>query len=294
MHQTYNPFPRLTKQQGEELLADWRRQYTQRYAGNVYHYTTIAALAGILDSRAIYCTDYRQLNDMTELKLGVGTLEAAISARGENFGISADDVGAALDRLAIFRNGGLFHISMFAASFSMFGNDLTQWRAYAPTDGVSIGFNEQLLRQTAQDQNFVCGPIRYRGGPLFEEWLNEQLLGMKEGLLRKTAIAGFERWACEVASLLKNPDFRSEQEWRCAFVLRDNTTQPRPPIDYRVTCTRVVRYVSLDLSDTNLSELISEVIVGPNTPDETVWFVGDMLRQAGVAAQVTGPAHAVR
>ncbi len=320
MIKIHNPFPRLTKAEGDEKLQTWSSTYKKRpFNGNIYHYTNLAALSGIVSSRSMFCTDYRQLNDTTELSLGLEVLEAAIAARAEAAGISANDVNDALDHLALLRQAP-FHISMFAASFSMDGNDLTQWRAYAPRDGISVGFHETKLRRLAQEQHFVCGAVRYLGAPLFNEWIDKQLSGMKGGLeraavneaaLRERASSdpqdhvdmmvqfqrsgNLERWIAEVSGLLKNPDFRSEREWRCLFVDRENTPQPKKPILFRGAGSQVIRYVELNFSNVDLRELISEVIIGPgNAQQETFQLTSDLLRGVGIATAIHSPFHAIR
>lgn len=315
----YNPFGRLTKGEGEEKLKRWQEAYERRFNGTVYHYTSAAALGGILSSRAIFCTDYRQLNDTTELSTGFEVMEAVIAARGVEAGISADDVNATLDHLANLRRAPM-HMSMFAASFSFHCNDLTQWRAYAAHHGVSIGFKLDALQRIATEQHFVYGPVRYLGARFFDEFLNEQLAEMKDGLAESVANAarvreqsageppelvdmslGFqwsgnlERWIGEVAGLLKNPDFRSEAEWRCVFVHRLNTIQPQKPMHFRNSGTKVVRFVELDLSKVDLNEIIQEVIIGPGAgAEETFQVVADLLGEAGVYASVSMPSHALR
>ncbi|MFT3730800.1 MAG: DUF2971 domain-containing protein [Hyphomicrobium sp.] len=315
----HNPFGRLTKSEGEAKLQLWSKSFERPFNENVYHYTNAAALGAILSSRTMYCTDYRQLNDTTELCTGFEVVEALIAARGEEVGISIDDMDNALDHLALLRHAPL-HMSMFTASFSFHGNDLTQWRAYAPSQGVSIGFRLASLERLAVEQNFVCGPVRYLGAPNFNEWLGAQLDGMKNGLVKSTInekavreqasndpaefvdliiqaqrSGNLERSVAEIAGLLKNPDFRSEAEWRCVFVHRQNTHQPQKPVSFRSAGLKVVRFVELDLSQADLNELIAEVIVGPGSSgEETFATVSDLLRSAGVNAATILPQHAVR
>ncbi len=315
----HNPFGRLTMAQGEDKLQLWSDDYQRLFDGNIYHYTSAAALGGILSSRAFYCTDYRQLNDTTELSTGFEVLEAVIAVRAEAAGISSGNIDDMLDHLALLRRAPM-HISMFVASFSLHGNDLAQWRAYAPHHGVSIGFNLKALERIAAEQHFVYGPVRYIGAPLFHEFLNTQLASMKEGLvetaanealLRKQAAdqpsehvdlsihfqrsGNLERWIGEVAGLLKNPDFRSEAEWRCVFVHRLNTIQPQKLMQFRSSGPKMIRFVELDLSQIGLNELIHKVIIGPGPGGkETFRIVADLLKQTGLNAEVTLLPHAVR
>lgn len=315
----HNSFGRLTKAEGEQKLRNWSQSFDRPFNGNVYHYTSSAALNGMLSSRSMFCTDYRQLNDATELSSGFEVVEAFIAARGDEAGISTADIDEALDHLAMLRRAPL-HMSMFAASFSFHGNDLSQWRAYAPCQGVSIGFRLSSLERLATEQHFVCGPVRYVGARHFSEWCMAQMAEMKEGLekaaesearLREQASGdpqqqvdlmvlyqrsgNLERWIGEVAGLLKNADFRSEAEWRCVFVHRQNTIQPQKTMRFRNSGTKVVRFVELDFSQADLNELIAEVIIGPGPASlENLEVVKDLLSSAGVHTRVSLPQHSAR
>jgi hypothetical protein len=176
------------------------------------------------------------------------------------------------------------------------------------------------LKRLAIEQHFVCGPVRYLGASYFNEWLVQQLSALKEGLeeaavnekdIREQASGdpqeqvdmwvlfqrsgNLERWIGEVAALLKNADFRSEAEWRCVFLHRENTIQRQKPMHFRNSGSKVVRFVELDISHADLNELIAEVIIGPGGSGyETSCAVTDLLRNAGVNATILFPRHAVR
>lgn len=267
----------------------------------------------------MFCTDYRQLNDTTELTQGLEVIEAALAAWGEKVGISKEDVDDALDHLANLRFAR-DHISMFASSFSFHRNDLTQWRAYAPVHGVSIGFRMEVLQRVAEAQAFVCGPVRYLGARFFETWLRQQVLSFKEGLaeaalnehqvrermreepeqivelsISSQKSGNLERWLGEVSGLLKHPDFRSEAEWRCVCLLRENTLQRRKAVHFRSAREKLVRFVELDLSGIELNELIAEVVVGPGPgKQETSDAVAALVKNAGLNCATSLPPHPVR
>jgi hypothetical protein len=316
----HNPFGRLSKEDGVAKLERWSAAYQAAPQGRVYHYTSAAAFAGILDARSIFCTDHRQLNDTAELSTGIEVIEAAIAGNGRSAGLSTDDIDDALDHLALLRACPPMHLSLYATSFSFQGNDLTQWRAYAPSHGVSVGFRLAALQKLAADQNFVFGPILYLGSPEFGGWIAQRLSEVKGGLeeaaineraFREKASnhppslvdlmvtyqrsGNLERWLCEAAGLVKNAGFRSEQEWRCLFVHRLNTIQPQKSVYFRSSGTRVVRYVELDLSQVEMNDLIESVTIGPgSSAEETLCIVGDLLRSAGITAPIYDSLHTAR
>lgn len=319
---SYNPFSVLTEDEGRQKLSDWANAYEELPTdGIVYHYTSAAALGGILSSKSMFCSDYRLLNDTTELGLGLEVLEAAVASRGAEQGLIGPAQTEILNRLANLKRAS-FHLSMFCASFSLNRRDLTQWRAYAPNNGVCIGFYGPQLKAIAENQAFVCGPVRYLGAPYFYEWLDEQLCAARDGWIEMaenekkmrmecrangltddatdlhaemSRCGNIDRWVAEVSSLLKNADFRAEHEWRCSYVLRENTVQHRLPVSFRPSGANLVRYVELDFSSVQLSELIASIDLGPgNASDKAFSTVESLCQAAELRAEITGRSHAYR
>ena len=66
---------------------------------------------------------------------------------------------------------------------------MTTWRgrAYAPRDGVSIGFSRSALESIAEKEGFTCGLVRYFGGKNFSKWLDVQIKELRAGLERLAA-----------------------------------------------------------------------------------------------------------
>ncbi|WP_078803161.1 DUF2971 domain-containing protein [Pseudomonas fluorescens] len=99
-----------------------------------YHYTTVTGCFGIIDSRKIWLTDYRYLNDKMELRQGLGSFLSKIRT----------DQRKSFERA--FRWHDMFnHHCVFSLSHSP--KILSQWRAYA-SDGVgmAIGFSSTFLK----------------------------------------------------------------------------------------------------------------------------------------------------
>lgn len=101
---------------------------------NVYHYTDATALASILERKEIWLTDYRFLNDSSELELGV---EKILNKLESKFDLSELDKEIpespfAMLYLTIHMLSGKDpdSPSYFTCSFSEKGDLLSQWRAY--------------------------------------------------------------------------------------------------------------------------------------------------------------------
>jgi hypothetical protein len=132
----------------------------------LYHYTNAAGLKGIFETQQIWFSDYRHLNDPSEMRHGMDTAQSAFS----------DAQSGADGRVGLFLKcaADLFSwenveatLQFFVASFSRARDDLGQWRAYADNgQGFAIGFAPQMFAvqdemNAALDDNAFIGPVLY-------------------------------------------------------------------------------------------------------------------------------------
>lgn len=108
----------------------------------LYHYTSLQALASIVQSTRVWASNIRFLNDHSESKwlrehvISILERKKSKSANQERF----DKIIAAIRAWP--------RQSLFVACFTEKPDDLSQWRAYCPPGlGVSIGFSSDSLRQ---------------------------------------------------------------------------------------------------------------------------------------------------
>lgn len=120
-----------------------REQAENKIIAPLYHYTDARGLRGIFESEQIWFTDYRHLNDPSELlhglKFGLDTVRQTTGDRNAQF---------FLDRVIDNFEGAPFDhpLEYYIASFSRVGNDLGQWRAYADNGrGFAIGFAPSMF-----------------------------------------------------------------------------------------------------------------------------------------------------
>jgi hypothetical protein len=133
----------------------------------LYHYTDGLGLKGILESGRVWFTDYRHLNDPSELKHGIDMAHDV----ARRLGTGADGpVRLFLERFTdLFRHDNFAAtLGFFIACFSRARDDLGQWRAYADNGrGFAIGFAPRMFRisELLPDRlpEFV-GPVRYKIG----------------------------------------------------------------------------------------------------------------------------------
>lgn len=119
----------------------------------LYHYSAPAGLAGIVQSKGIWATDFRFTNDSEELTTGEKTIlqgvgDAATSAPNDDARVLLNRLRRSLEEKAPTSEESL---RFFVASFTENGNQLSQWRAYgADGAGYSLGFRRSALKEIAE------------------------------------------------------------------------------------------------------------------------------------------------
>ena len=131
----------------------------------LYHYTNAQGLRGILESGRVWFTDYRHLNDPSELTHGIKVAHDVARSLCED----ADErVRLFLENFIHMLRADNFtgNLEFFIASFSRKRDDLNQWRAYADNGkGYAIGFAPEMFAITDQvpgKPGEVLGPVRYK------------------------------------------------------------------------------------------------------------------------------------
>lgn len=259
-----------------ELVANLYKAEPSR---TLYHYTSIGGLQGIVESRSIWATEIRYLNDAKEL---VHTLDMFLSVIRAKYESSDETTREFLRQLEVWLRHRLIdgHL-VFVVSLSEHGNLLSQWRAYSPVGkGVSAGFNPQYLRTTALEQDYRLGKCAYDVD--IQRRVVQELFGQieKEGLERGPegdvgkrhpsnsyhgTFEDFEDDILMCAALLKHPAFTEEVEWRAV----SSVVKRYAPSDIQCREGRssMVPYRQLSLVPKKSQEMsLKEVFVGP-TPN---------------------------
>ncbi|HEY0565195.1 MAG TPA: DUF2971 domain-containing protein [Terriglobales bacterium] len=187
----------------------------------LYHYTTAAALVGIISGKRLRATNFLSHNDHSELTYGLDFATEQLQAtlkRGAHPKPVRRSLSRLTDQLLHLR---LEQIGAYYASFSEVGNLLSQWRTYSGTQGFALGFRPYShgtalsFRTEADEELSLCRV-------LYDE--DEQARTLAQ------LIASFER-GCEdpqffetalsklitTASAMKHAGFAEEREWRIMY-----------------------------------------------------------------------------
>jgi DUF2971 family protein len=110
----------------------------------VYHYTSMQALRDIVESRSIWATNIRYLNDVLERQHYLSLIKSYVDSMNPRSKLYEQLLQRILEDEAEHTP---FYALPFVASFSYERDSLPQWRSYCPHgNGVSIGFRTDSLR----------------------------------------------------------------------------------------------------------------------------------------------------
>jgi hypothetical protein len=236
----------------------------------VYHYTTMEGLLGIVGSRTLRATHLFFQNDASEFDAARDHAREALAA----FALASrpsslrKDLRNVLGRLAR-RHPARVH----SFSFSRLGDDLNLWRNYARGGGAAIGLPKRELERHAEELGILFGRCGY-DLPRRRDWTAD-LVGAAFRALRELSAARPRGWSIvdEIefqldyrGSLLKNPTFRSEQEWRCV-VFPDAMARPMPE-RFRAHGGRLVPFVEIPLPARKSFWREARILLSPEASDE--------------------------
>ncbi len=140
---------------------------TSPVPGILWHYTDFEGFKGIVNSKHIYATNLKYLNDKEELEHGYSLarqlLLDLLPEEDADPPVVRQLVIGGFERL--FSQGPLSSetLSIFTASFSQHGDQLSQWRGYSRgSTGVSLGFDLSGVRAfTAPASPVIFAPCVY-------------------------------------------------------------------------------------------------------------------------------------
>jgi Protein of unknown function (DUF2971) len=264
----------------------------------LYHYTNERGLKGIIESQTIWFTDYRHLNDPSELIHGIEMAHDVmrLAANGADGRV----------RLFLECLGDMFSsknfsatLEFFIASFSRERDDLGQWRAYADNGcGYAIGFAPRVFRIVDKSdrkphENVFVGPVLYGTG----EVINRHHLAIDEvaGIFLDTVNANADLVRDKavgipfmqdlaravIASPLiwnsltsKHPAYAHEREVRLVILGLRNKLMPY--ITTRLRGSEIVPYIPQP-QPLREPHMIAEIVAGPAAGADAERTVRTML-----------------
>jgi hypothetical protein len=218
------------------LLIDYMQQ-REPLPAELFHYTSADGLCGIIDSGTIWLTNAAYVNDENELAYPVRLARQVV----QSFNASefTDRHVAFLGWVSSLIEAHTMYKTWYIASFTTEGNSLSQWRAYCPIGGYSVGFDARRLKarlphaptysigKVIYDQSLQVERIKavLRGYVSAWQQLRAEYSDLEDEEYDREVAAMCTIWLSSELIFFKIPAFASEGEWRMAL---------RPTGDQRV------------------------------------------------------------
>jgi hypothetical protein len=229
---------------------------------HLYHYTTAAGFKDIVESQELWMSDIFYLNDWKEFYHGRNEFKKLADETLASFEDARMKTAAQVISLVLEQPRSQMRRHPCVCSFSTAkeGNDLSQWRAYCPDGGYSLGFPHKRLAALADSRQCVLEECRYTIAECVDD-LDDLLKALVVGMdrLDKEAFIGGAQMAVSWSiARYKDRAFEDEHEWR---LINSHGVE-----EWRFRCrgNSLIPYAAFSLDDKDLWEGVS-VIVGPSS-----------------------------
>lgn len=293
-------------------------------AERVYHYTNFQALKSILDTKQLWLSHWKCLNDAHEfiqakkqfskwiMEETKQYLELNSSAyremdrriSGPLLKYESDQIfDLILKALEITGAGYIFNTCIHSSSFPESNGLLSMWRGYGDKGGYAIGFNKQKLENffhetsshEAIPRTSICGQVYYSEECYLPCALDEEQRDRKhseiiKGCLSKIISPIFEPTA--------KKDDLTPQEVKSILEIISRWKHPGFSEETEYRCTIFDNSAAFDLRQNKgqvvqyikldiLLNIIEEIIVGPQPDiDKKVGFLKDFVKQRNLNIKI--------
>jgi hypothetical protein len=260
----------------------------------IFHYTSMQGLLGIIETKKIWATNLAYLNDKTEFVHARDMFVSAISKLKEE--IEKSEPKKAQPALSLYdfsdsseqktrspKTSFLEDIveilkyskkgyPYYVCSFSQVPDQLSQWRGYCQnTYGFSIGFDYSKLKENADRKKFTFTKCIYdpdEQNNVINEFIEKQIKPEFDNLTNDnlkdvTVKTVMHIW--NILPILKNEYFQEEQEWRLICFKEDI---PNDLINFRQGKTLLIPYYEFELANESEELPIDSIIIGPTPNNE--------------------------
>lgn len=277
----------------------------------LYHYTSLDAFKGIIESGMLWATHIAYMNDASEYL-------HAVKAAGEISGcLAKQETNEVLKYFYEFIEPILTpsqitmddYPSIFISCFSEAKNDLSQWRAYSKgSGGVALGFNSKSVHENVTGGAWLI-PVIYdveKQEKLIREFLQvsanvfakhlSQVQDNREQFVEDWYLT-WRSFSSQLTPFVKNSSFQQEKEWRIIMPI-ESTEQDY--VSYRSSKFSLIPFIKLKLGHQESSRgentscgtaddvkkipmlSIEKIIVGPNSAiDRCCYSVKCILERYG-------------
>ena len=247
----------------------------------LYHYTSVESFKKIIESQKIRATRYDQMNDTSEIEIGLNLLLDAVKKYPVHSSLH-DYKDFLISGIESYKEDTL---EVYVLSLSGDEDSLYQWPAYAPNGGVAIGFDykkvqkgfllditrkvgggqvENPIRPTPVNRLMQCQYTDKNGYLDLRSIVTERffkpnsygtLFTKQKSLAQSVFYASLSAMIYRTICSIKHCTYASEKEWRCVNYRPD-------PNDYPVKLSETNRlYIEMKF---DAKEFIKEVWISPD------------------------------
>lgn len=274
-----------SEQPKAQALRRCRRENVIGGGQPLYHYTSLQGFQGIIETRGLWASDTRFLNDAEEMRHGAALVGEVVAHRRNRTKITA--FANVLDQVHDYvlspDRGSLI------ACFSRERDSLEQWRGYGLPGGICIGFGGFMTgnktRQPARAPMFY-GPSMLPRAVLYDRRskyvMALSIIGRFEHEYELDRIAMPDYWPADhdenyvneiggwlryITAGLKHPSFAQEAEVR--VVIPQDDYDRYGGLKFRPSALGLIPYVNTGGQMDGLLD-ISSVLIGPSARQDLV------------------------
>ena len=232
---------------------------SQKPPHRIYHYTNDVGLKGILESGKLWLTEISSLNDPSELNHGFGVAVEELNKAVANEPAESQKFAHDLELIAV-KNTIHRSADFFICSFSLCGDDLGQWRAYADNGrGFALGFDAAALETGTALDSFPLTYDDVRLAEIDREIISKMIHLTKLPKCKDDLSIALMTYVTNAAIYFKHPAYKGENEYR---FLETFSIDERPQVCMRPRRNTLIRYREFDWRNVALDAL-KEIVVGP-------------------------------
>lgn len=276
------------------LVPEFRKQFIkEELPVFLYHYTSIEVFKSIIDNGEIWATVANYIaSDPSELIHAIGIAYETLRERKED--IKKEEGLYECCENAI---KGLDGLKEFVCIFSFSEKEdlLSQWRAYCPKGGVSIGFSGDRIKKNKGDacnQDGTC--VDNYNDYILEAYIYKCIYEPEEQkkkinelfdfLLKHTefSLGGlFSKMIQTFSYSFKHKSFKEEREWRLVYLPEKDKHK------YRLKDSIPIPYWPFLTVDHNNKSIISKIMIGSSRDKENLRkYISSYLRDSSISASI--------
>jgi len=250
----------------------------------LFHYTAPDACSAIIEKHAIWLTNAAYLNDQGELEYPVELARSVVEERTQS--AANDATRSFLAAVTRALGSHTAYKSWYIASLSTEGDLLSQWRAYCPKGGYSLGLvGARLVSILLGQGGFDLRPVVYKEDRQREivHRILAKFLDIHAEMAAKYPDMKRSELDLEVASALwfmlsrefvtfKAPAFEEEHEWRIAHYDDDDDC-----LQFRERQGLLTPFLTLDLADDDGKLPLGRVHTSPLVDNELAKHAATLL-----------------